>query len=107
MLSLLESNGVLFEGTIQWSATQPNDVVTEATMSEVNSLLAFERGFVLYNTEVCKKLENAGDITFRARFQKGNRIIGNVPYVYTFVDKGGKSNAWPITPSSRVPLIDG
>ena len=53
MLSLLESNGVLFEGTVQWSATQPNDAVTEATMAEVNSLLAFERGFVLYNTEVC------------------------------------------------------
>ena len=34
-------------------------------------------------------------------------IIGNVPYVYTFEDKGGKSNAWPITASSRVPLIDG
>ena len=30
-----------------------------------------------------------------------------MPYVYTFEDKGGKSNAWPITPSSRVPLIDG
>ena len=53
MLSLLESNGVLFEGTVQWSAEQTGNEIPQAILDEVNSLLAFEKGFVLYNTEVC------------------------------------------------------